>query len=103
MQHIECHEREEHRHRIEHVREPLVLGDGAVDTRGELDQAVDIAEDDEGEDKVEEVEQTAGVGWGVEGCHVDPLARGQRGSFLVVDFELKADAEREEDADGEDL
>jgi hypothetical protein len=103
MQHIERHEREEHRHRVEHVREPLMLGDGAVDARGELDQAVNVAKDDEGEDKVEEVEQTAGVGGGVGGCHVDALARGQSRGFLAVDVELKADAEREEDADGEDL
>ena len=63
----------------------------------ELDQAVDVPEGNEAEDKVEEVEKVAGVNWRVEVFHVDALAGGEAGLFLSSDLELEAYAQCQED------
>ena len=100
MEHVERDERKEHGDGVEDVREPLVLGDGALDARGELDEAVDVAVDDKGKDEVEEVEEAAGVNGGIELLHVDALAAAEEGGlFLAADLELEADAKGEEEAD----
>ena len=104
MEDVGGDERKEHGHGVEDVRVPLVLGDGALYARGELDEAVDVAVDDEGTDGVEEVEEAAGVDWGIEVLHVDALAAfGEGCLFLAEDFELEADAEGKEDADRKQL
>ena len=65
-------------------------GDAAEHAGRELDQAVDVPEDDDAEDKVEEVEKMASVDWRVEIFHVDALAGHEAGLFLPSDLELEA-------------
>src|SRR5271168_4790666 len=87
---VEKHERNEHRYGVKDVCVPLVHGNAAEHAGRELDQAVDVPEDDEAEDRVEEVEKVASVDWRVEVFHVDALTGDEAGLFLSSDLELEA-------------
>ena len=79
---VEGDKGEEHRDGVEDVRVPLVLGDVAEDAGGELDQPIDVAEDDEAEDSVEEVEEVAGIDGRIQCFHMNALPGGKAGLLL---------------------
>ena len=95
---IERDECDEHGGGVEDVCEPFVLGNAAFDTRGELDEAVYVAVDDQPEDEVQKVEKSTGLEGRLEVCHMYTLATFNIGLFLPCDLELEADAEGHEDA-----
>ena len=60
IENVEDHERKEHGHGVEDVAVPFVCDGGGVDAHAKFDEAVDVAEDDEGEDCVDDAEEGGG-------------------------------------------